>query len=162
MLEFLDSPRGAALFAWLLFLLPTLCLIYGLVRGNKIYLRRLAERKGLHPDATKRSFLRGPETSELSPWMKLLLHVVGFIAFAAGGYWVSESISRDFSDLETGKVASIKVHSLIAFAYNLAGASGAVAITRDSRPPAGPHGAGNVGRPGGDAGTGKDSSPIHR
>lgn len=112
----------------ILIVVACLCLTVFLA-GMLWHHRRGSKHDHLGQKAPERTFFSPPETGELTPGMNLFLHVIGIIAVALFGYEIIQSLGTDFSNLETGKVQLIKVHSVIAWAYHSFGASGTLALT---------------------------------
>ena len=128
MTEFLERPEVYTTIVWGTFAVLTLGIIGWFWVSNRRQHRKDAARGRLGEKVPERTFLSVPEVGELTPGMKLFLHIAGLIVIPLAGYWVCRHSAKQFSDLESGKVPSIKVDSVTAWAYDTLGASGALGL----------------------------------
>lgn len=129
MSEFLERPAVYTTIVWAMYLVPSLGLIYWFIKSDRRQKQRDEERRKSGEKVPKRGFFDSPEVGDFGPRTKFALTVTGFVGVVLAGYWCTTTLWQEFADLESGKVQSIKVHSVIAWAYNALGRYGAVGLT---------------------------------
>lgn len=124
MLEFLQHPDANIIIASAFFILLTLGVFFWFFWSNWGW-------KGTPGGAKERRRNRmfEVEITNVTPGGKLLFSLFFFVLFSFGAYWLLGHVTQEFADLESGKVKSIKVDSLTAWAYHALGTNGAVGLT---------------------------------
>jgi hypothetical protein len=63
-------------------------------------------------------------------YSRLIFQIAFTIGLSVGSLWACSELGKSFRDLESGAISSLRVHSLLALAYETMGATGAIIALR--------------------------------